>query len=220
MNQPVTMPAIPLASVPAVAMSQVAMSQVADTKVAISKVAGSTVAMAMVAAAVAVLSAWAMPAQAHVTLERPEAHVGAFYKAVLRVPHGCAGSATTAIRVRIPDGVIAVKPMPKPGWTLETKTGAYGKTHAFFHGSKLSEGVLEIAWSGGHLPDAWYDEFVFQGFVTADLEPGETLHVRVVQECEKGVSRWIEIPEPGQSTSDLAQPAATLRLLPPAGPRH
>ena len=43
-------------------------------------------------------------ASAHVTLERQEAPVGSSYKAVLRVPHGCDGSPTTAIRVRVPAG--------------------------------------------------------------------------------------------------------------------
>ena len=43
---------------------------------------------------------------AHITLERREAPVGASYKAVMRVPHGCDGSPTTAIRVRIPEGII------------------------------------------------------------------------------------------------------------------
>ena len=57
-------------------------------------------------------------ASAHVTLERQEAPVGSSYKAVLRVPHGCGGSPTTAIRVRVPAGIIGVKPMPKPGWQL------------------------------------------------------------------------------------------------------
>ncbi len=42
------------------------------------------------------------PAAAHVTLENREAPVGAAYKAVLRVPHGCEGTATTSLRVRIP----------------------------------------------------------------------------------------------------------------------
>ena len=46
----------------------------------------------------------AVPAAAHVTLENREAPVGAGYKAVLRVPHGCEGTATTALRVRIPEG--------------------------------------------------------------------------------------------------------------------
>ena len=44
-----------------------------------------------------------MPATAHVTLENQEAKVGNSYKAVLRVPHGCEGTATTVIRVKIPE---------------------------------------------------------------------------------------------------------------------
>ncbi len=140
--------------------------------------------------------------------------MGAPYKAVLRVPHGCEGTATTSIRVRIPDGMIAVKPMPKPGWTVDTVTGKYAKTYSYFHGAKLSEGVTEVRFSGGSLPDAFYDEFVFAGFLADDLAPGKVLYFPVVQECEKGVHRWIEIPDPGKSSHDLAEPAPALRLLP------
>ena len=64
--------------------------------------------------------------QAHVTLETAEAAPGSTYKAVLRIGHGCGAAATRELRVQIPEGVIAVKPMPKPGWTLETVTAAYG----------------------------------------------------------------------------------------------
>ena len=119
--------------------------------------------------------AFACAAWAHVTLETREAPVGAPYKAVLRVPHGCDGAATTALRVRVPEGMIAVKPMPKPGWKIETVTGKYGKTYSYFHGAKLSEGVVEVSFSGGNLSDAYYDEFVFTGFIAGDLEPGATL---------------------------------------------
>ena len=45
-------------------------------------------------------------ALAHITLETQEAAAGSTYKAVLRVPHGCEGKATTAVRVQIPEGVI------------------------------------------------------------------------------------------------------------------
>ncbi|TIW66477.1 MAG: DUF1775 domain-containing protein, partial [Mesorhizobium sp.] len=71
-------------------------------------------------------------ALAHVTLETQEAPVGSTYKAVLRVPHGCEGKATTAVRVQIPEGVISVKPMPKPGWTLQTKKGKYEKSYQLY----------------------------------------------------------------------------------------
>ncbi len=155
-----------------------------------------------------------VPAQAHITLEQGEAPVGAPYKAVLKVPHGCAGSPTTAVRVRIPEGVIAVKPMPKHGWTISISRGAYAKTYAYFHNARLSEGVVEVGWSGGSLPDEHYDEFVFQAFLASDLTPGTTLYFPVVQECERGVHRWIDVPADGKSAHDLEEPAPGLKLLP------
>ena len=156
----------------------------------------------------------ACTASAHITLETREAPVGAPYKAVLRVPHGCDGAATTALRVRIPEGMIAVKPMPKPGWKIDTVSGKYPKTYTFFHGAKLSEGVTEVSFSGGSLPDAYYDEFVVTGFIAGDLEPGTMLYFPVVQECEKGVHHWIEIPAAGKSPGDYPEPAPGLKLVP------
>jgi uncharacterized protein YcnI len=153
-------------------------------------------------------------ASAHVTLETREAPVGAPYKAVLRVPHGCEGTGTIALRIRVPDGMIAVKPMPKPGWKIDTVTGKYAKTYSFFHGAKLSEGVTEVSFTGGNLPDAYYDEFVITGFLAGDLEAGKPLYFPVVQECEKGVHRWIEIPAAGKSSGDYPEPAPALKLLP------
>jgi len=156
-------------------------------------------------------------ASAHVTLERQEAHVGSAYKAVLRVPHGCDGSPTTSIRVRIPAGIIGVKPMPKPGWQLSVVSGKYPKPFTL-RGAQVTEGVTEIGWSGGRLPDAHYDEFVFISSIAAELPAGEAIYFPVVQECEKGVHRWIEIPTGKDSHGHEAhstEPAPSLRLLPP-----
>jgi uncharacterized protein YcnI len=159
------------------------------------------------------------PVLAHVTLEIQEAKVNAPYKGVLRVSHGCEKTATTSVRVRIPVGVLGVKPMPKAGWTLTTVTAKYPKPVKLYH-SELTEGVVEISWAGGKLPDAWYDEFVFTGFISGELEAGKTIYFPVVQECEKGLHRWIEIPATGQSRSDLSQPAPELKLLPRTGRSH
>lgn len=137
------------------------------------------------------------PASAHVGLENKHAAVGSYYKAVFTVPHGCAGSPTTKVRVQIPEGVIGIKPMPKTGWTLETVKGKYATTYEF-HGAKVSEGVKEVVWSGGKLADDNYDEFVMATYLTDGLKANTTLYFPVVQECEQGVSRWIDIPAAGQ----------------------
>jgi uncharacterized protein YcnI len=152
---------------------------------------------------------------AHITLENQQAPVGASYKAVLRVPHGCEGSATVAVRVRVPDGFIEVKPMPKPGWKLDVVRGKYQKPMSV-RGTKVTEGVTEVNWSGGNLPDAYYDEFLLTGYIGDEAQPGQTMYFRVVQECEKGINRWIEIPagEGGAPAAEPAEPAAGLKLLP------
>jgi periplasmic copper chaperone A len=153
--------------------------------------------MSKLAPAVILLAVIAIaPASAHVTLEKRQAAVGSYYKAVFAVPHGCAGSATIKLRVQIPEGVIGIKPMPKPGWTLETVKGKYA-TEYELHGSKLSEGVKEVVWRGGNLADDNFDEFVFSSYLTQSLKPDTTLYFPVVQECEQGVSRWIDIPSEG-----------------------
>jgi uncharacterized protein YcnI len=168
-----------------------------------------------IAVAAVGLACFAGAAEAHVTLEVQEARAGSSYKAVFKTPHGCKGAPTTTVRVRIPEGVISVKPMPKPGWKLETVKGPYAKTYDFFHGLKLSEGVKEVVWSGGELPDEFYDEFVVSGFLAADLPVGSTLYFPVVQECPGGAAeRWIEIPKEGESPWLLEKPAPFLKLLP------
>lgn len=154
-------------------------------------------------------------AQAHITLETGEAPVGSTYKAVLRVPHGCEGEATQKVRVQIPEGVIAVKPMPKAGWALETVTGAYAHPYDYY-GTEMTKGVTEIIWTG-ELPDAYYDEFVFRGMLTKGLEAGSDLHFPVVQECADKTERWIEIPAASQDPDSLEYPAPGLKLLPAAG---
>lgn len=153
-------------------------------------------------------------ASAHAVLAQKEAPIGSSYKAVIQIGHGCEGSATVKIRVRVPEGLIAAKPQPKPGWNLEIISGKYDKAYPYYHGATLSEGVKEIVWSGGPLPDAWYDEFTFVGLLSGDLTPGTTLWFPVVQECEKGVNRWIEIPEAGKTSHDYEHPAPGLKLLP------
>ena len=64
-----------------------------------------------------------------------------------------------------------------------------------FTAPNYSEGVKEVVWSGGKLPDDYYDEFVISTFLTSALKPDTMLYFPVVQECEQGVSRWIDIPK-------------------------
>jgi periplasmic copper chaperone A len=152
------------------------------------------------------------PASAHVSLETQQAVAGSYYKAVVRVPHGCEGSPTTRIRVRIPDGAAGVKPQPKTGWELTTVKGKLAQPFDDGHGNKITEGIVEVVWSGGKLLDEHYDEFVFR--MQLPKTPNVTAYVPVVQECEKGIHRWIEVPAAGKSADDYKEPAPGIKLLP------
>lgn len=151
-------------------------------------------------------------ALAHVTLEQREAIVGMPYKALFRVPHGCDGSATIKLTVRIPEGIIAVKPMAKPGWQIALKRSAYAKEHSYLHGAKFSEGVTEVTWSGGRLPNDLFDDFILSVFIAGDLQAGTTLYFPVVQDCEQGSHHWVGLP--AADKPDDAEPAPGLKLIP------
>lgn len=156
-----------------------------------------------------------LPAAAHISFETPVVAAGKTAKFVLRVPHGCGDRPTTGIRLQIPKGLESVKPQPKAGWTLElvpeAHTDAAGAAaHSGGHGSAAA--ISEIAWTGGRLEDAWYDEFAFR----ATVAKGTTgrLFVPVVQQCDGGVERWIEVPAAGGSSDDLKFPAPSVRVEP------
>jgi periplasmic copper chaperone A len=164
----------------------------------------------------AVLAAVLSPtaAFAHASLEVQAAPAGS-YKAVMRIPHGCDGQPTHTVRIELPEGFISAKPMPKPGWTLETETGDYGGTYSD-HGREVTSGGLSVTWSGGALLDEHYDEFVVSGTL-AGVEPGEVLAFPTTQICADGEVVWDEIAEEGQDPHGLASPAPTLTVAASAG---
>jgi uncharacterized protein YcnI len=161
------------------------------------------------AATVAILAS--APATAHVTLERNEAPADSFFNAMVNVPHGCEGSPTLKVRVRIPEGVIGVKPQPKPGWDLAIRKEKLAQPIVESHGRTITEVVAEVTWTG-KLVDENFDQFGIH--MRLPNKPGETLYFPTVQECETGVHRWIEIPAAGKSRGDYKEPAPFLRLIP------
>jgi periplasmic copper chaperone A len=158
----------------------------------------------------------AVSAFAHVTLEQPQVETGAYYKATLRVGHGCEGLPTTALRVQLPAGFQGAKPMPKPGWTLQT-TVAQLTTPYDNHGKSITQDVTEIVWtansSASALPDSQYDEFVLRGRAAM---PVGAAWFKVMQLCKDGAKEgsnpWTEIPAQGTSTQGLKFPAALLQV--------
>jgi periplasmic copper chaperone A len=157
-------------------------------------------------------------AQAHVTLEQPQVAAGASTKAVLRVGHGCEGSATHTLTVRLPAGFRGAKPMPKPGWQLSVLRAPLAQPYES-HGRRVVDDVVEITWKAtsreAWLPDAHYDEFVLRG--QAPDTPGPAWF-KVLQLCEKGQWDWSQTPAAGISTKGLQSPAVLLEVQPASAP--
>ena len=152
------------------------------------------------------------PASAHAVLERKEATPNAAYRGVVQIMHGCDGRPTTRVSVTIPEGVTGAKPMPKPGWTIETVKSAYARSYPSFHG-QVSEGVTRITWSGGSLPDEQIDEFTFFARISDAFAPGATITFPVEQDCTEGSYRWSEVPAENGSAQALKAPAPTVRIV-------
>ena len=145
-------------------------------------------------------------ATAHATLDIKEVEANTYQRVAVRIGHGCDGQSTEKLTITIPEGIISVKPMPKPGWELDTITGEYAQKY-LNHGREITSGVIQLIWSGGELKDAHYDEFVFRARFTDKLEQGVKTFIPIVQNCAEGELSWSEIPAEGQDPHDLKRPA-------------
>ena len=162
--------------------------------------------IALAAAAALVLAA---PAAAHVTANPPTAPSDGFAVIAFQVPHGCDGSPTTSLTVRIPEGVVSVKPEAVAGWQVATKIGKYAEPVDLF-GETVTEGVKEVTWSGGSLPDSQYLDFGLS-LKLPPLDAGTKLNFPVIQRCQQGVTRWIQIPVEGEEEPE--EPAPQVELI-------
>ncbi|RZU02493.1 YcnI family protein [Rivibacter subsaxonicus] len=142
------------------------------------------------------------PAAAHVGVTPDHLPAGAYARLAFTVPHGCKGSATTGLQLRIPhEQLHAARPMPKPGWTLEIRRAPLAAPVSL-HGRELRDSVVEISWSGGPLANAHFDEFVIQGKLADGNAP---LRFEVLQICEQGRTEW-------NGTAGSESPAPVLKI--------
>ncbi len=158
------------------------------------------------AAAGAALLTGAPVAGAHVGTSPSEAPAGSRQVIDFRIGHGCDGSPTTKLAIKIPEGVVAVTPEHIAGWTVEVETGPI--TPYDDHGTQVSEGVTQVTWTGGPLPDGQYQTFGLS-LMLPDT-PGETVSFPAVQTCEQGETPWIELPADGGAEPEHPAPAVVL----------
>jgi uncharacterized protein YcnI len=143
-------------------------------------------------AASAAVLALANPVFAHIDPDPSEAQAGSTLSVAFTIEHGCDGSPTVQLDMRLPDGVTDAEPEP-------------------FEGFESSIDGDVISYVGGPLADD--QEATFAITMTLPPTPDTTIFFPIVQRCEEGEIRWIGIPdEPGQ---ELDEPAPALALTGP-----
>lgn len=129
-------------------------------------------------------------ADAHIDPEPSEAQPGSRVSVGFTVEHGCAGSPTVQLAMRLPDGVTEPAPEPLPGWTGTVDANV-------------------ITFDGGPLPAD--QALTFRVSMTLPPTPDVTIYFPFVQRCETGETRWISIPTEG-SSAELDEPAPAMEL--------
>jgi uncharacterized protein YcnI len=151
--------------------------------------------LSVVAASLALL-AFGGVASAHIDPDPAEAQAGSRITVGFTVEHGCEGSSTVQLDMRLPDGVADPVTEPIDGWEGSIDT---------------VEGEAIVTFVGGPLDDDV--EGTFSVTLTLPPTPDTTIYFPFVQRCEVGEIRWIQIPsEPGD---DLDEPAPAMSLVGP-----
>lgn len=163
--------------------------------------------------AVALSVGGAAAANAHVTISPDTAEAGQYAVLTVGVPHGCDGSATTQVSIKIPDGINSITPTRHPFYTVEKVMEPLVAPVSDGHGGELTERPTEIVYTATTpLPANERDAFQLVLKVPEDAA-GTTLYSPSVQTCEEGESAWVQIPAEGQNLFDLDLPSPALNVV-------
>lgn len=151
-------------------------------------------------------------AGAHVTVSDTEQVAGEYTLLTFAVPHGCAGSPTTEVRIKIPEPIADVTPTVNPNWDVDKTMTELATPIEDGHGGELTERVDQVVYTAKTpLPDGLRD--AFEVSLQVPDEPGKTLYFPVVQTCTEGETAWIQIPSADQSSHDLDAPAPAIEIV-------
>jgi uncharacterized protein YcnI len=160
-------------------------------------------------AAAAITFMVAAPASAHVTVTPTETAAGAYTVLTFSNGHGCEGSPTKQITIKVPEGINNVTPTRHPFYDVKVTTEKLDEPVEDAHGNKLTERDATIVYTAKTpLPDGQRDAFE----VSLQLPEKEgTLSFPTVQTCEKGETAWIE-ETPEGATEEPENPAPAFEV--------
>lgn len=172
----------------------------------------------VIAGGVAVLSvAGALAADAHVSVSADTTAAGSYALLTFGVPHGCDGSATTKIAIKIPDQVTSVTPTVNPNWDVQKVTEALNPPITDSDGDQITERVDQIVYTAKTPLSADLRDALVLSLQIPDAA-GQTLSFPVIQTCEVGETAWIEQEVAGQP--EPAHPAPSIEVTAATGNDH
>lgn len=148
----------------------------------------------------------ALAASAHVSVSADKTTAGSYALLTFGVPHGCDGSSTTKVAIKIPEQINAVTPTVNPNWTVEKVKIALATPITDSHGNQITERVDQVVYTAKTpLPDGYRDALVLSTQIP-DVA-GETLTFPTVQTCEVGETAWVEVAAAGAEEPEHPAPA-------------
>ncbi|MGB3376362.1 MAG: YcnI family protein [Microbacterium sp.] len=167
---------------------------------------------ALALAAVVTLGS-APAASAHVAIAESEVSAGSHAVLTFSVPHGCEGSPTTRVAIRIPDGINDVTPTRSSFYTVEKVMEELPDPITDSHGSEITQRVDQVVYEATTpLPADQRDAFELSLQIPEDAA-GTTLYFPTVQTCEEGETAWVQLPESGADAHDLDAPAPSVDVI-------
>lgn len=158
-------------------------------------------------------------ASAHVTVSPDHGRAGTYAVLTVNVPHGCDGSATNRVAIKIPKQVRSVTPTRHPEWEVDTETTDRDTPVTDEHGNEVTDRVSTVVYTTDDpLPDE--QRAAFELSVQLPDTPGTTLVFPTVQTCEHGETAWVETPASGQHADELEHPAPTVAIDSAADEQH
>jgi len=136
-----------------------------------------------------------LAASAHVEVDASSTAPATLSVLTFAVGHGCEGSATTALAIRFPADVQAVKPTLAPGWSVAEQEAADGTTVTYTADTPL--------------PDSLRATVQVEALLPVDGTAGDVVAFPTLQTCVAGSTDWSELPAAG---AEPDHPAPTVTL--------
>lgn len=166
----------------------------------------------IMSASLAGATALAVPsaALAHVSFHPNAIPQGAFVTTELRVPNEEDRADVTAIRVKLPEGVLDAEGAPPAGWSFSSKTRKLATPIKTDDGTVTAE-VTEVDFTGGKIRPGEFGSFPIALGLPDAAKQGQVIGFPTLQTYSNGdVVRWIGSPsdEKPAPTIDVTAPGA------------